>query len=106
MPALWTQFSRDEAGFIVSAELVLVTTIAVLALVVGLSQVSTAINNELNDVAQAFGSLNQSYCFNGQRGCKGSISGSCYRDQSDQGDNLAISCNNPPTSEGDHGYGW
>ena len=29
MKALWTQFTRDEAGFVVSSELVLVLTIAV-----------------------------------------------------------------------------
>ena len=50
---------NDEAGFVVSAELILITTITVLGLVVGLSAVSSSINHELDDVASAFGSLNQ-----------------------------------------------
>ena len=56
---------QDEAGFIVSAELVLVATLLVIGLIVGLSEVQHAIVSELNDVADAIGSLNQSYCFSG-----------------------------------------
>ena len=51
----------DEAGFIVSAELVLILTIAVLAMVVGLTAVRDSITNELNDLAHAFGAVSQSY---------------------------------------------
>lgn len=56
---LWKKLWNDEHGFIVSAELVLVTTITVLSTVVGLSTVSHAINGELYDVADAFSSVNQ-----------------------------------------------
>ena len=56
---------NDECGVIISAELVLVLTIAVLSMVVGLTEVATAINTELNDVANAFGALNQSYAVTG-----------------------------------------
>ena len=56
---------NDEAGFIVSAELVLVLTIGVLAMVVGLSEVSVAVNTELNDISNAIGSLNQSIGYTG-----------------------------------------
>jgi Flp pilus assembly pilin Flp len=62
---MWTQFLRDEGGFIISAELVLVATICVIGLIVGLSEVQHAINAELNDVANAIGSLNQGYYFSG-----------------------------------------
>ena len=55
----------DENGVIISAELVLVLTIAVLAMVVGLSEVAVAINTELNDLSNAFGKLDQSYGFTG-----------------------------------------
>lgn len=92
-------FAHDEHGFIVSAELVLVSSIAVLSLVVGLTQISTSVNNELNDVAQAFGSLNQSFRYNGLCGTKGHWSGSRYCDKQDQGDGHSISCNNPPQGE-------
>ncbi|MEI6541320.1 MAG: hypothetical protein WCO86_17600 [Planctomycetota bacterium] len=56
---------NDESGVIISAELVLVLTIAVLAMVVGLSEVAVAINTELNDLSNAFGKLDQSYGFTG-----------------------------------------
>lgn len=56
---------NDEAGFIVSAELVLVLTIGVLAMVVGLHAVAKSITMELNDVANAFGAINQSYTYLG-----------------------------------------
>jgi len=56
---------NDEAGFVISAELVLVLTIAVLAMIVGLSEVAVAVNTELNDVSNAIGALNQSFEFTG-----------------------------------------
>lgn len=107
MRTLWTQFAKDEAGFIVSAELILIATIAVVGLVVGLTEVSTSINTELDDVASALGSLNQSYCYNGMRGCKGTTAGSCYGDRVDECDKIHISCDNPPQHEGNgYGHGW
>lgn len=55
----------DEAGFVISAELVLVSTILVIGLIVGLSEVQHAVVSELNDVADAIGEINQSYCYSG-----------------------------------------
>lgn len=55
----------DEAGFIVSAELVLIATILVIGLIVGLSEVQHAVVSELNDVSEAIGCLNQSYSYTG-----------------------------------------
>lgn len=52
---------NDQAGFVVSAELVLVLTIAVLGMVVGLTAVRDAVTQELNDISHAFGSVSQSY---------------------------------------------
>ena len=52
---------KDESGFIVSMEMVLVATVAVIGLVVGLSEVAVAVNTELNDVSNAIGALQQSY---------------------------------------------
>lgn len=65
MKNIITNLINDENGFIVSAELILVATIAVLGMVVGLSEISFGINNELEDVGAAFGSINQSYHVNG-----------------------------------------
>lgn len=56
---------NEEAGFIVSAELVLIATILVIGLIVGLSSIQHAIVAELNDVGDAIGALNQSYWFSG-----------------------------------------
>ena len=74
---------NDEAGVIISAEIVLVLTIAVLAMIVGLSEVAVAVNTELNDVSNAIGALNQSYSFTGftsMGNCKlkSFVAGSCY----------------------------
>jgi hypothetical protein len=55
------KLAGDEAGFIISAELVLITTIVVLGMVVGLTAVRDAVTNELNDVAHAFGAVSQTY---------------------------------------------
>ena len=72
---------HDEAGFIVSAELVLISTITVIGMVVGLSEVAIGVNNELEDVGSAFGALNQSYHFAGASGHKGSMTGTCFTDE-------------------------
>ncbi len=56
---------RDEGGFVLSAELALLGTTGVLATVVGVHAVAGAVNNELNDVANAIGALDQSYSYDG-----------------------------------------
>ncbi len=78
---------NDEAGFLISAELILVATIAVLALVVGLSEIATNINNELEDVGSAFGAVNQSFYVTGHHSNgKGCSSGSRFNDEVDNCD--------------------
>lgn len=77
------QLLNDDAGFIVSAELVLVATIAVLGMIVGLSEVALNINNELEDVGTAFSCLQQSYYTDGFTGHKGWSSSSSYRDKAE-----------------------
>ncbi|MEZ6067289.1 MAG: hypothetical protein R3B90_16655 [Planctomycetaceae bacterium] len=51
----------DENGFLVSSELTLVSTIGVLGLMAGLSEVQEDVNGELGDVGGAIQSLDQSY---------------------------------------------
>ena len=77
---LATKLLNDEAGFLVSAELILISTVLVLGMVVGLTEVSHAINNELLDVANAFDSVNQSYRYDGLFGDYGDSGGSYYYD--------------------------
>jgi hypothetical protein len=69
------KFWNDEAGFIVSAELILISTIATLAIVVGLAEVSLAVNQELGDVAGAFGYVNQGFRYQGLTGNNGLSNG-------------------------------
>lgn len=94
---------RDETGFIVSAELILVATLLVIGLVVGMSQVQHAVATELNDVGHALGALNQSYYFSGfsarkfqgggALGLKSATPGSSFHDFPDACDlGCAITC--------------
>ncbi len=97
------RFMNEEAGFIVSAELILVATILVLGLVVGLSEVQHALVAELNDVGDAIGSLNQSYMFSGFSAKKNAHSyksytrGSIFTDHKDDCDDnqCDIACDEP-----------
>jgi len=87
MTTLFTQLINDENGFLMSAELILIGTILVIGLVVGLTEVSFAVNNELEDVASAFSSMNQSYSANGSHSNrKGRRSGSRFNDERDDCD--------------------
>ena len=84
MNNLFTSLLNDENGFLISAELILISTIAVVGIVVGLSEVSSAVNNELEDVASAIGSLNQSYYVSGKHSSgKGCTDGSSFEDEYD-----------------------
>ncbi len=77
---------NDEAGFIVSAELILVATIVVLGLVVGLSELSHNVNQELEDVGSAIASINQTFQYCGNAGHKGGAEGSQFTDYADHCD--------------------
>jgi hypothetical protein len=92
---------NDEVGFVISAELVLVMTIAVLAMVVGLASVRDAVTQEMNDISQAFGAVSQTYQVTGLRkpanNCDcphGSINGFGYKDTEDDCDcqKLELTC--------------
>lgn len=74
---------NDENGFVVSAELILVSTIVVLGLIVGLTEVRQAVSEELEDVAAAIGSMNQSYTYAGLKTNKSCLSGSRFFDDRD-----------------------
>lgn len=70
MKTLFSRLVEDESGLILSAELVLILTIAVLGIVVGLVQVQTAVLSEFQDLSLAFSSMNQSYVTPGFHGCR------------------------------------
>ena len=107
------QLLNDEAGFIVSAELVLVATLLVIGLIVGLSEVQHAVVAELNDVADAIGELNQCYSYTGfhkNKSFGGGVAavtyGSDFEDQRDDCDNnqCDITCD-APTNETNKTFG-
>lgn len=92
---------NDEAGVILSAELVLISTILVLGLLTGLVELQCSIVAELSDLSSAFGNLDQSYNISGFASSKGGKEnkartyGAAYTDQPDVGDcdaNLTIVC--------------
>ena len=104
-----TQLWNDEAGFIVSAELVLVATILVIGCIVGLSECQHAIVTELNDVGEAIGSLNQSFTFSGftkQDKCDvhAQTFGSKFKDSFDACDNneCQLACDRPVPEKPHH----
>jgi Flp pilus assembly pilin Flp len=80
-------FWNDEAGAIISAELVLVLTIAVLAMVTGLSSLRDAVVTELADVGAAIGTVNQTYTVGGITSHSSAVAGFGYTDLADFCDN-------------------
>ncbi|MFV0443603.1 MAG: hypothetical protein ACK5Q5_08530 [Planctomycetaceae bacterium] len=97
-----TRLYNDEAGFIISAELVLVASILVIGLIVGLSEIQHAVVAELNDVGDAIGNINQSYRYSGFSKQKGMgyaayTRGSRFNDTMDECDNdqCMIDCDRP-----------
>ena len=103
------QLWQDEAGVVVSAELVLVLTITVLAMVVGLHAVSKTVAQELNDVSSAIGALDQSYSFDGfekkaKCGVHSKFAGSGFKDKRDDCD-CEIIVQTKPKVKVDNGQG-
>ena len=103
MKSLW----NDEAGVILSAELVLISTILVLGMIVGLVELQCSVVAELSDLSSAFGNLNQSYNTSGFTSSKGAnefkarTHGAAYTDKADVCDcdaNMSIVCTDPGES--------
>ena len=74
---------NDDAGFIVSIELILIATIAVIGLIAGLTSIRDGVVSELSDVAGSVQDLNQSYSYNGVVGHSASTAGSDFTDALD-----------------------
>ena len=87
-----TKLWKDDAGFVVSSELILLATIVVLGLIAGLTTVRDQVNAELADVADAFSEINQSYSYAGVFAHSGTTAGSLFID-------LADFCENPAGSD-------
>ena len=104
MAGIVETFLDDDAGFIISAELVLVMTIGVLSMVVGLTAIRDSVVHELNDVSHAIGSISQSYQVPGlESRCGAWTAGFGFQDTADECDcepvtALHIAGRNDPSS--------
>ena len=96
---LLKNFWSDEAGLVMSAELVMLVTVGVLGATVGLSAASTAINDEMVEFSQAIRSLDQSYHIEGHKSCRAWTASSSYRQQ-DVAVSLADLCGQIEEAEG------
>jgi len=89
---MFQKLMNDEAGFLVSAELVLVFTLVFCGVAVGMAVVRDALVQELGDVSEAIGAVNQSYGYrsisapDAVGGTHGTCSGSGFFDQKDDCD--------------------
>jgi hypothetical protein len=95
MRTLLLRLWRDEAAFVVSSELVLITTTAVLGTIVGLTTMRDQVVQELGDVAAAFSDVNQSYYWAPIIGHHASTGGSGFVDTLDDCDGVG----DPPLVE-------
>jgi len=84
---------NEEAGAIVSAEIMLVASILVIGVIVGLKSVRDAVVTELADVAQALSNVNQSYSYSGTMGHHAYTAGGTFVDLLDFcDDSTSIEC--------------
>lgn len=78
-----TKLWHDESGAIVSAELVLIATILVIAMVTGLSSLRDAVVTELADVGAAIAAQDQSYTVGGVLAHSAATAASIFLDDED-----------------------
>jgi hypothetical protein len=57
--------NKNQAGFIVTIELLLIAAILVIGLIVGMTNMRDATLAELSDLSESIGALNQSYAIDG-----------------------------------------
>jgi hypothetical protein len=74
---------NEEAGAIVSAEIMLVASILVIGVIVGLKSVRDSVVTELADVAQALSNVDQSYSYSATSGHHAFTAGGAFSDLPD-----------------------
>lgn len=80
----------DDAGVILSAELVLIATLLVIGMIVGLTSVRDSVVQELGDLAQAFAVIDQDFSFTRVSGHTSSTAGAVNDDREDNCENAAM----------------
>jgi|TARA_R110002167_G_scaffold1445_1_gene7067 hypothetical protein len=97
--------NKKQRGFILTSEAVLLSTVMVVGMTTGLVTLRDSMNAELEDVAEAIGSLDQSYSFNGIENEQNSagVAGSAFGDAIDTiaGDGVTWSYTAVDLLEGD-----
>ena len=78
----------DERGFVVSSELMMLSTIAVLGLLVGLAAARDAVISELSDVVGSLQDINQSYSIDGVVYHNSNVAGFDFLDELDECDSV------------------
>lgn len=73
----------DEAGFVISSELVLVATLLVIGMIVGLTELRNQVVQELVDVAVSIGRISQSFSYSSVAGHTAATAGSAFQDTND-----------------------
>ncbi|MHB8901759.1 MAG: hypothetical protein ACYC6Y_23635 [Thermoguttaceae bacterium] len=94
---LLKQIWRDQRGFVVSTDLILIATIVILGTLVGLATFRDQVVQEFGDLAMAISRLNQSYTYTG---CNyddplgtdtwAEVAGSTYVDLPDYGEDAQV----------------
>jgi len=74
---------KEEAGAIVSAEIMLIASILVIGVIVGLKSVRDSVVTELADVAQALANVDQSYSYSATSGHHAFTAGGFFSDLPD-----------------------
>lgn len=74
---------QDDRGFVVSIELIMIATIAIIGLMAGLSAVRDGVVSEISDVAGGVQDFNQSYRLFGVEGHSGATAGGDFLDARD-----------------------
>jgi len=89
---------NDEAGFILSAELMIIITLVTCCTVVGMVMIRDSLVQELGDVSEALGSINQSFNYRGVQAdnttgdtVHATCSGSGFSDDIDDCDTKGVS---------------
>lgn len=59
------KLASKQGGFVLTTELVLLSTVLVIGLVAGMVTMRDALTAEMEDVSEAIGHLDQTYAFNG-----------------------------------------
>lgn len=98
MRNMLTRLWADDAGFIVSTELMITATLLVIGLLVGQVTLRDAVLSELGDLASAINDTSQSYSYTSVTGHSSSVAGAEFSDVADFCDD------NDPATQGQQGF--